>query len=137
MQILKSRPLATAALVAMLIAVAAFFLPMIYGKLLVLLLVLLLLISAVILLSVGKRTNFGIIQTIRITLVLTMITVCLTTLTSAYHFHIQTQIPEGIADNERYHNVECTVIEEGSAGTGYSYYTVSLRRACLIRQEAD
>lgn len=126
MQILKSRPLATAALVAMLIAVAAFFLP-IYGKLLVLLLVLLLLISAVILLSVGKRTNFGIIQTIRITLVLTMITVCLTTLTSAYHFHIQTQIPEGIADNETYHNIECTVIEEGSAGTGYSYYTVSLK----------
>ena len=125
MQILKARPLATAALIAMGGAVAAYKCPSVIMRVLCLLSLLLCLLSLFIFLLRRKSLWISQRDTLFITLILIFAAFFLTAAQNLYFFHERTQIPQHLTDNEIPCIVEGTV-EEGNAGTGYAYYTISL-----------
>lgn len=111
MRILYRRPLATACLAAMATAVGAFFLPLI-GKLAVAVICLL-----AFLLCVFCRRCRG-----RLTLLFVLSLMLVILVQSAWYFDISARVPQSVAGSDC--RVQCTVLEEESAGSGYAYYTV-------------
>lgn len=127
MQILRARPMATATLTAIASAIIAFFLPA-NGKILLLTLFsAFLLVFALICVLSAKSRGQNAFSSVLITSILAIVTVSLTLFSSLYHFHLKTNIPDTIIDDNTVHEAECLIIEENGAGVGYSYFTVLLK----------
>ena len=129
MQIFRSRPVAVATMSAIAAAVLSFFLTATGTLLLWISALFLFAVLMVIYLLAGRA---GLHSAQRQTILLTASLVCIATalivLASWVHFHLASRMPDTAIDDGAAHEVELLIEEEGSAGVGYSYFRVSLRR---------
>ena len=128
MQILRARPLATATLLAISASVLSFFLGPI-GKMVLLMSSLLALLALILLylLTARRGLRFSNPGTALMMSILICMMTSVTVFASWYHFHPASNIPREIIDDNTTHDVSFCIVEEGNAGIGYTYYTVSLR----------
>lgn len=127
MRIFSARPLALACFAAMMGAVVAFFLPTI---------VKIILLALLVIPAVGYLTVFFVrgkkLSDTRHVLTLTAMLVCslstLTVLQSLCHFDLSARLPREIVDSDQTSTVQCIILEENGAGSGYSFYTVRVER---------
>jgi len=115
MQIFHHRPLAAACAAMLGTAVCAFFLPFAIK----LLWAGILLLSLIFALAFSRRFRD---RAKHFAMVLVLVAMLISVLQSAWYFDLLDRVPQSIVDTDC--NVECTVLDEGSAGAGYAYYTV-------------
>lgn len=113
MRIFADRPLAAACTAMLAAAVVCFFLPL-AGKIILAAAIFVSLCAAV---AYCRHTRRACLFP-----VLILCLALLGTVQSVLHFHVRDRVPQGVVDTAC--AVECTVLEEGSAGGGYAYYTV-------------
>ena len=122
MRILAGRPLAMACLVAMGVAVISYFLPF-AAKLIILSSLMLLIIIA----SFFRWFRSKHATSTSFSLILILALAMLTVLPSIFHFDFAFRIPHDVIDTDQTCSVECVILEERGAGSGYSYYTVNIK----------
>ncbi len=126
MQILKARPLATACMAALIGAVISFFLSTAIRLFLLVCLALFLLTFLVLFLKFRKDPHYPSRQTMLLTVLLSLGLSFLAILMSTLYFGKTEALTDRFVDADESSYIRCVILEEGSAGTGYTYYTVSV-----------